>query len=189
LLTPQIGITELPLTSTRLGEGESSWYAIQTRPRYEKKVVSELQEKDVNVFLPLFSVKRQWSDRQRVVHPPLFPNYVFVRVAPTPSTRVSILRTNGVTSFVGVRGVGTPIPDGEIEALRTVIEQKVAFEPYPYLKIGERVCIRGGCLHGIEGMLTAINGDQSLVVSVDLIQRSIAIRITGYSVETTKSAG
>ena len=185
MLTPQIHVTELPLTGVAPGEGESSWFAIQTRPRYEKKVVSELQEKDIDVFLPLFSVKRQWSDRQRVVHPPLFPSYVFVRVAPTPSTRVSILRTNGVTSFVGIRGVGTPIPDGEIEALRSIIEQKIAFEPYPYLKIGARVCIRGGCLRGIEGMLTAINGDQSLIVSVNLIQRSIAIRITGYSVEAT----
>jgi transcription antitermination factor NusG len=176
---------ELPLTSIVVGEAESFWFAIQTRPRYEKKVVSELQEKGINVFLPLFSVKRQWSDRQTVVHPPLFPSYVFVRIALTLSDRVSILRTNGVTGFVGVRGVGTPIPDGEIEALRTVIKQKMAFEPYPYLKIGRRVCIRGGSLDGIEGMLTAINGDQSLVVSVDLIQRSIAIRITGYSIEAT----
>jgi transcription antitermination factor NusG len=185
LSATQIQITELPLISIVPGEGESSWFAIQTRPRYEKKVVSELQEKGVNVFLPLFSVKRQWSDRQRVVNPPLFPSYVFVRLAPTLSNRVPILRTNGVTGFVGARGVGTPIPDGEIEALRRIIKQQVAFEPYPYLKIGERVCIRGGSLDGIEGMLTAINGDQSLIVSVDLIQRSIAIRITGYSVVAT----
>jgi transcription antitermination factor NusG len=189
LLDPQIHTMELPSTSAVAGEGESSWFAIQTRPRYEKKVVSELQEKDINVFLPLFSVTRRWSDRQRVVQPPLFPGYVFVRVAPTLNARVSILRTNGVTSFVGVRGVGTPIPDREIEALLTVIEQNVSFKPYPYLKIGERVCIRGGCLDGIEGMLTAINGDQSLVVSVEAIQRSIAIRITGFSVEPTVLVG
>jgi transcription antitermination factor NusG len=184
LSTTQIHITELPLTGV-LAEDESSWFAIQTRPRYEKKVVSELHEKDIHVFLPLFSIKRQWSDRQRVVNPPLFPSYVFVRLVPTLCNRVSILRTNGVNGFVGARGVGTPIPNGEIEALRTVINQKVAFEPYPYLKIGKRVCIRGGCLDGIEGVLAAINGDQSLVVSVDLIQRSIAIRITGYRVDAT----
>jgi transcription antitermination factor NusG len=185
LSASQIYPTELPVISIASEEGESSWFAIQTRPRYEKKVVAELQEKGVNVFLPLFSVKRQWSDRQRVVNPPLFPSYVFVRLAPTLSNRVPILRTNGVTGFVGARGVGTPIPDGEIEALRRVIMQQVAFEPYPFLKIGERVCIRGGSLDGIEGLLTAINGDQSLVVSIDLIQRSIAIRVTGYSVVAT----
>jgi transcription antitermination factor NusG len=185
LITPQLHTVELPWLSAVPGEGESSWFAIQTRPRYEKKVISELQEKDINAFLPLFSVARRWSDRKKVVHLPLFPGYVFVRVVPTLGARVSILRTNGVTSFVGVRGIGTPIPDREIEALRTVIQQNVAFEPYPYLKIGERVCIRGGCLDGIEGMLTAINGDQSLVVSVEAIQRSIAIRITGFSVEPT----
>ncbi len=171
------------LTNATLGPCQWSWFAIQTRPRFERKVACELQEKRIDAFLPLFSIKHQWSDRQRVIHPPLFPGYVFVRVAPTLETRVSILRTNGVNGFVGVRGIGTPIPDSEIEALQTLLKQRVPFEPYPYLKIGQRVCIRGGCLDGVEGVLTAVNGDQSLIVSVDLIQRSIAMRITGYTVQ------
>jgi transcription antitermination factor NusG len=159
------------------------WFAIQTRPRYEKKIASELQEKGIEAFLPLVSAKHQWSDRQRLVHLPLFPGYVFVRIAFSLSARISVLRTNGVSNFVGVRGLGTAIPDGEIEAVQTVLEHRIPFEPYPFLRVGQRVCVRGGSLDGIQGVLTAINGDQSLVVSVELIQRSIAMRITGYKIE------
>ena len=118
-----------------------------------------------------------------MVHEPLFPAYVFVRIAPVQDTRITVLRTFGVTNFVGVRGVGTPIPDAEIQAVRTVLEQYVQFQFHPFLNVGKRVRIRGGCLDGIEGILTAISSNETMVVSVRLIQRSIAIRITGYQVE------
>ncbi len=176
-------INELLLTNTESSSTGPCWFAVQTRPRYEKKVASELQEKGIRAFLPLSSAKHQWSDRQRLVQLPLFPSYVFVRIAYTMDVRVSVLRTNGVNSFVGVRGMATAIPDGEIEAVKTVLENRVPFEPYSFLRIGQRVRIRGGSLDGVEGVLTAINGDQSLIVSVELIQRSIAIRMTGYNVE------
>src|SRR5262249_12004389 len=157
--------------------GSASWYALRTRPRFEKKVTAELNEKGIETFLPLNSAVHQWSDRKRVVHLPLFPGYVFVRMVASLSERIVVLRTNGVASFVGVRNIGVPIPDDEIDAVRTVVEQKIPFEPYPYLKVGQRVCIRGGCLDGVGGVLTAVNGDQSLIISVNLIQRSIAMRI------------
>ena len=118
-----------------------------------------------------------------MVHEPLFPAYVFVRITPVQDKRIAVLRTIGVTNFVGVRGVGTPIPDAEIQAVHTVLEQCVPFQFYPFLNIGKRVRIRGGCLDGIEGILTAISGNESMVVSIQLIQRSIAMRITGYQVE------
>jgi transcription antitermination factor NusG len=169
--------------NTNPGSPDLRWFAIQTRPRYEKKVACELQEKGIEAFLPLVSAKHQWSDRQRLVRLPLFPSYVFVRIAFTLDARISVLRSNGVISFVGVRGLGTAIPDGEIEAVQTVLERRVPFESYPFLQVGQRVCVRGGSLDGIQGVLTAINGDQSLVVSVELIQRSIAMRITGYKIE------
>ena len=104
-------------------------------------------------------------------------------------TRIAVLRTIGVTNFVGVRGIGTPIPDVEIQTIQTVLEQCPSFQLYPYMNIGQRVCIRGGCFDGVEGILTAINGDESLVVSVQLIQRSIAMRISGYQIEPARSAG
>src|SRR5271167_4703779 len=88
-----------------------AWYAIQTMPRHERKVAAELQRKDLPTFLPLFPSTRHWSDRQRVLDLPLFPGYVFLQMDSSPDMRVSVLRTSGVTSFVGVRGVGVPIPE------------------------------------------------------------------------------
>ena len=160
-----------------------AWFAVQTRPRHEKKVSAELQEKGVSAFLPLISSKRQWSDRSRVVEMPLFPQYVFVRIAQTLHTRVSVLRTNGVTNFVGTRGIGVAIPDEQIERVQTVVTRGIPATPHAFLNVGKRIRIRGGALDGLQGILTAVNGDQTLVVSVELIQRSIAIRIAGFSVE------
>jgi transcription antitermination factor NusG len=174
---------ELLSANLGLGEEAPSWFAVQTRPRYEKKVAAELHEKGIETFLPLNSAMHQWSDRRRLVHVPLFPGYVFVSIAPSLTARISVLRTNGVLSFVGVRNMGVPIPEDEIDAVRAVVEGRVPFEPYPYLKVGQRVCIRGGSLDGVSGVLSAVNGDQSLIISVNLIQRSIAMRIEGYRVE------
>jgi transcription antitermination factor NusG len=160
-----------------------AWFAVQTRPRHEKKVSAELHEKGVSAFLPLVSRTRQWSDRSRVVEMPLFPQYVFVRIAQTLQTRVSVLRTNGVMNFVGTRGIGVPIPDEQIERVQTVVARGIPLTPHSFLNVGKRIRIRGGALDGLQGILTAVNGDQTLVVSVELIRRSIAIRIAGFSVE------
>lgn len=159
------------------------WFAVQTRPRFEKKVSLELQEKGIQCFLPLHSAKRQWSDRKRSVLLPLFPGYTFVRVEPGHIVRVAILRTNGVTNFVGAKGIGTRIPDDEIEAVQALLKQQIPWDLCPYAKVGQTVRILGGALDGVKGTLTKINGDQSLVISVELIQRSIAMRLTGYEIE------
>jgi transcription antitermination factor NusG len=163
-----------------------SWFAINTRPRYEKKVTANLQEKGVDTFLPLSSATHQWSDRRRLVELPLFPGYVFVRISLSLNTRVSVLQTNGVISFVGDRNLGTPIPDCEIEAIQGVIEGGASIEriePSPHWHAGQRVRICGGCFDGVTGVLVTVDGERSLVVSVNLIQRSIAMRIQGYKVE------
>jgi transcription antitermination factor NusG len=160
-----------------------AWFAVQTRPRHEKKVSAELQEKGVTAFLPLISSTRQWSDRTRIVAMPLFPQYVFVRIARSLNIRVAVLRTNGVTNFVGTRGIGVPIPDDQIQRVQTVVQRGVPVTPHPFLNVGVRIRIRGGAFDGLQGILTAVNGDQTLVISVELIQRSIAIRIAGFSVE------
>jgi transcription antitermination factor NusG len=168
---------------------ERTWFAVHTRTRFEKKVVSDLREKGIETFLPLFPAKHRWSDRHRLVHEILFPGYVFVRVTAVQDTRIAVLRTIGVTNFVGVHGIGTPIPDCEIQAVQTLLEQRVPFQLYPFLNIGQHVRIRGGCLDGIEGILTAISGNESLIVSVQLIQKSVAIRISAYQIEPVRSAG
>jgi len=163
---------------------ELSWYALQTRPRHEKKVTFELQNnKEITAFLPLCASTRQWSDRRVVLDMPLFPGYVFVRIPRDLRMRVAVLRTYGVAGFVGPRGIGVPIPDAQIEGLQAVLTRGVPYSPFPFLDIGKRVRIRDGSLQGVEGILTAVNGDHSMVISVELIQRSLAIRITGYTVE------
>jgi transcription antitermination factor NusG len=161
-----------------------AWFALQTWPRYEKKVAAELANKFVSTFLPLLKNKHQWSDRIRIVELPLFPSYVFVKIAPTPEARVPVLRTNGVMGFVGVRGAGTPIPESQIESVRTVLNRGVSFHTHPFLNVGQRVRIRSGSLQGVEGVLVGKdNDDPSLVVSIQIIQRSVAIRLSGYQVE------
>jgi transcription antitermination factor NusG len=175
--------SELLPTHSELPLNQLSWFAVQTRPRFEKKVTAELQEKGIQTFLPLNSAVHHWSDRRRLIHLPLFPGYIFVRTSHTPVARVSVLRTSGVTSFVGVKGMGIPIPDCEIEAVQAILQERVSFESVPYLKIGQRVRVRGGCLDGLTGTLVSVNGDQSLIVSVNLIQRSLGMRIEGYRVE------
>jgi len=162
---------------------ELSWYAVRTRPRFEKKVVSELKLKGIETFLPLSGTKRQWSDRQKLVELPIFPGYAFVRIAASLASRITVLHTYGVLNFVGLRGVGVPIADDEIESVRGVLDRNVAFEHYPYLHAGDKVCICSGPLNGVTGILQAINGDKSLVISVNLIQRSIAMRVEGFRIE------
>jgi transcription antitermination factor NusG len=101
----------------------------------------------------------------------------------SPDDRVRVLRTQGVVSFVGVQGSGTPIPDYQIEDIRTLVASKVAYEERPFLRVGQRVRVRGGALDGMQGILVAENGDRSLVISVEPIQRSLCVRVQGYEVE------
>jgi transcription antitermination factor NusG len=160
-----------------------NWYAVHTRARHEKVVVQRLQESGVTTFLPLVTEVRTWSDRKKSVEFPLFGCYVFVRLVPTSEERLRVLQIDSVLSFVGIRGQGTPIPDPQIDAVRLLIEEKLPWTTHPFLKIGQRVRIRSGALNGLEGVLVSRNGDRTLVLSVDAIQRSLAVRIEGYDVE------
>ena len=162
---------------------EPRWYAIHTRARYEKKITTQLQDKGVATFLPLIAQRHRWSDRYQTIQCALFPCYAFVHLDAYPKKRLAVLQTPGVMGFVGIRGVSLPIPDKEIEDIRTLLTQNVTCALYPFLRVGQRVRIRGGCLDGVEGILVAKNSDRSLVVSIELIQRSVAVRIDGYDVE------
>jgi transcription antitermination factor NusG len=173
---------------TYIGSGQTAsssffWFALQTWPQHEKKVAYQLQHKDIEVFLPLFSAQHQWSDRRRLVSTPLFPGYLFVRITQCVNVRVSVLRTAGVAGFVGVRGIGHPIPDDQIASVHTVLAAGVPVRPHPYLNVGQRVRIRGGSLDGLRGILLTKNDDLSLVVSVGTVQKALVIRVAGYGVE------
>src|SRR6267378_1183555 len=162
----------------------ANWYAVQTRARNEKVISERLQEQGLTTFLPLVTEIRRWSDRKKKVELPLFSCYVFVKLVPSNNDeRMRVYRTNGVFRIVSMRGEAIPIPEEQIDALRTVVTQQVPWSPHPFLKIGQRVRIRGGSLEGVEGVLLSRNGDRTLIISVDAIQRSLAVSVEGYDVE------
>jgi transcription antitermination factor NusG len=158
-----------------------AWYALQTRFRFEKKVAAQLSGK-VEVFLPLRRENRAWSDRNKVVLVPLFPGYVFVHSVPSLRLRLLVLQTAGVMGFVGLAGTAAVVPSKQIEDLRLLLAEGAAFSLHPFVYARERVRIRGGRLDGLEGMLT--QGETGkLVISIESIQRSVAIEIQGHEVE------
>jgi len=174
---------EVSNTAPIVGSGAENWYAVHTRARHERVVVQRLREQGVNTFLPLVTEVHRWSDRRKSVEVPLFGCYVFVKLPSTGEDRLRVLRIDGVFKFVGARGVGTPIAESQIEAVRKLIGQQLPWSTHPFLQIGQRVRVRGGSLDGVEGILLSRNEDNTLVVSIDAIQRSLAVRIQGYDVE------
>jgi len=162
---------------------ESSWYAVHTVARHEKRVAAQFEEKRVCTFLPLLHQVHRWSDRRRVVEIPMFSCYAFVRMVQTVEERLKVLRTPGVLGFVGNERQGTPIPEEQIESLRKAISEKVPCLPHPFMSAGKRVRIRGGSLDGVEGILVLQGRDQRLVISVELLQRSVCVQVEGYDIE------
>jgi transcription antitermination factor NusG len=163
--------------------GSAEWYAVRTRSRHEKMVAEQLDRQGIENFLPLVKRTRQWSDRAKEVELPLFSGYTFVRVALLSQDRLRVLQTHGVAGLVGVGGVGLPIPDAQIENLKTVLANQIAFEEHPFLQVGQRVRIRGGALDGVEGLLAAHKDSRTMVISIEPIHRSLSISVEGYRVE------
>jgi transcription termination/antitermination protein NusG len=162
---------------------QARWYAVRTRSRHEKLVARQLENQGIESFLPVVSEVRKWSDRRRQIEFPLFSGYAFLRMIHSSEERVRVLRTQGVVSFVGVHGTGTPIPDHQIEDIKTLVASRVPYQERAYVQVGQRVRVRGGALDGVQGILVAENGDRSLVISVEPIQRSLYVRVAGYEVE------
>lgn len=164
-------------------EQTERWYALHTRARHEKVVEQRLNQKAVTTYLPMITEVHRWSDRKKKVQLPLFSCYLFAKLAPTKVDRLRVLCVDGVFSFVGPGGEGTPIPDGQIDAVRALVEGGLPCSTHPFLKIGQRVRVRSGALDGVEGVLVDRNGDSTLIISIDAIQRSLAVRVEGYEVE------
>jgi transcription antitermination factor NusG len=167
-----------PLDTSQVTE----WYAIQTRYRFERKVTAQLQHKGLETFLPLVGELHQWSDRQQTIDIPLFSGYTFSRFHLSAESRMEILHTDGIIGLITFAGKAVPIPAKQIHDLQMLLSQRVPCALYPFLKVGQQVRIRGGCLDGLEGIL-GLRGDKNLVISIESIQRSIAIKIEGYELE------
>jgi transcription antitermination factor NusG len=160
----------------------AQWYAILTRYRFERKVISQLTRKKLETFLPLRDEVHRWSDRRKTLQIPLFTGYAFVHLSLSSAARLDVLRTEGVLRFVTFGGDPTAIPAKQVEDLKKLLSHKVPCSLHAFLTVGRRVRIRGGCLDGLEGILEQ-NEARSLVISIESIQRSVAIKIEGYELE------
>ena len=180
---PAIPISAMNAGSWYAVQTFGNWYAVQTKARHEKIVEYRLKERGLPTFLPLMTESHRWSDRKKVVEAPLFGCYVFAKILPTNAYRLRVLRADGVFRLVGNTSEGTPIPDEQIESLRSLVDSKTPWSHHDFLKVGQRVRVRSGALDGMEGILVSRNGDRTLVISVDAIQRSLAVRVEGYEVE------
>jgi transcription termination/antitermination protein NusG len=170
------------LQGNSAGHG-ASWFAVETRPRHERSVASQLHALGFDVFAPTVSKVHRWSDRKKMVQVSLFPRYTFVQMRPSAGERARVLGLFGVHRFVGPRGLGTPIPDKQIADIRAVIETSTPFFMHSFLRVGQRVRVRGGCLEGIEGTLLPGSSDKTLLLFIEPIHQSLAVNIEGYRFE------
>jgi len=161
--------------------GDSAWYAVYTRHQHEKNVARALVGKGFEAFLPLYTAIHRWKDRDKQLSLPLFPCYVFLR---SPLDRWQpILTIPGVHSVLGFGGERSMIPDSEVEAIRRMVGCPLKAEPHPFLKCGDRVQLRAGPLQGLEGILLRKRSVWKLVVSVEMLQRSVAVEVDASMVE------
>jgi transcription antitermination factor NusG len=154
---------------------EPRWYAAYTRANHEKRVSEQFGACRIEHFLPLYSSVRRWKDRRVTLEMPLFPGYVFVRIA--LQDRLRVLKIPGVARLVGFNGTPAALPSDEIESLRASLVEGVKVRPHRYLVAGQRVSLRSGPLVGLTGTLVRQKGRTRLVISVDLIQRSVAVEL------------
>lgn len=159
------------------------WFALSVKSRYEKIVAMFLENKGYEWFLPLYKARRLWSDRIKEIDTPLFPGYIFCQL--DIYDRLPILVIPGVQHVVGGAKLPTPIESSEIEALQALSRTELAREPWPFLKAGDRVRIEYGSLAGAEGILLKIKGRHRLILSVTLLQRSVAVDIDSAWVSRT----
>ncbi|MEO8367731.1 MAG: UpxY family transcription antiterminator [Candidatus Solibacter sp.] len=154
---------------------EPVWFALTVKPRHEKVANQNLLLRGLEAFLPSHQVRRTWSDRIQTVELPLFPGYVFSRF--TYEDRMRALNTPGVRSIVTFAGVGAPIEACEIRALQAIVSSGLPISPWPYLRAGEKVRIERGSLEGLCGTLVREKSSWRIVVSVELLQRSVAVEV------------
>ncbi len=174
-------------TDLHSGQGAGSpsakhWFAVYTTCRHEKRIASHFAHRAIEHYLPLFRTQRRWKDGSKVIlDQPLFPGYVFVRIG--REQRVPVLEVPGVLWVVGnAPSHPTPLPEFEIETMRTALDP-MRVEPYPMLATGQRVRVRGGALSGIEGVVVRHKNSFRVVITLELIQQSIAVEVNADCLE------
>lgn len=160
---------------------EQRWYAAYTSANHEKRVAKQLGVRDVEHFLPLYESVRRWKDRRMRLQMPLFPGYVFVRLA--LRERLKVVQVPGVARLVGFNGMPAALPEEEMEALRKGLEHGLRAEPHPYLAVGRRVRVTKGPLAGLTGTLLRWKGNWRVVLTLDLIQRAVSVDLDASDVK------
>jgi transcription antitermination factor NusG len=161
---------------------QPQWYAAYTRANHERRVADQLQEREVEIFLPQYESVRRWADRKVRLMRPLFPGYIFVHVA--LHNRLRVLQVPGVACLVGFAGKPVAVPEEEFARIRGFLQKGRRAEPHPYLAVGRRVRVRNGPLEGLEGIVARRKNGNRLVVSLELIQRAMAVDLDGADLET-----
>jgi transcription antitermination factor NusG len=170
-------------------DGEKCWYAMVVKPQHEFKVFQGLQElAEVEAFFPSYKDKRIWSDRVKILDAALFPGYVFARFE-YPARRVPVLRVAGVRSIVGFGHAPSALAEEEINTIRTLVNSSFPVRPWPFLREGQRVRIEHGPLSGVEGIILGQKDEWRMVVSVELLQRSISVLLDRSILETIGVSG
>ncbi len=164
------------------------WFAVWTRSRQEKCAATMLETLGIPHFLPLKTEVHQWSDRKQTVTVPLFSGYLFVHINLAKSSRLEVLNASGVAGFVGNQMGPSPIPDQQIEDIRTVLETRIECTVLPLLNEGDRVRVLRGPLAGLEGLLVRGNSSSRLSISIEMIHKSLLVNVSRHDVELLEHA-
>jgi len=170
----------LPVIGSREGQ-RADWYALYTCPRHEKRVAKQIDERRIPAFLPVYRTVRRWKDRRKELDLVLFPGYVFVQM--TMRHRLQVLQLPGVVRLVTFNGRPAALPADEIDALRNRLSGFPGVQPHPYLRVGRKVRVRSGPLQGLEGILVRRKERCRIVLSINLIMRSVAVEVDEADVE------
>jgi len=165
---------------------ELPWFALQVRTRHESAIAGFLEAKGYEQFVPIYKLRKRWSDRVKVTEAPLFPGYLFCRF--DPQYRLPILKTPGVIQIVGCNRIPAPIDENEMQAIQTLVASGLQAQPWPFLAVGDRVRIESGPLRGLDGIVVKLKENHRLVVSVSLLRRSVAVEIDSALVEPNSTA-
>ena len=160
------------------------WYCLHTRSRHEEVVYQRLQEKGIQAFLPKLEAWSRRKDRRKKIQKALFPGYLFVKENLDPLHRLEILKTSGVVKILGNEEGPIPVPEIQIESIQKILAGRTAVSPFPYLKEGQLIRVVEGPLKGCEGFLLKIKEEkEKLVISIELLKRSVSVEIDGADIE------
>ncbi|MGC1484001.1 MAG: UpxY family transcription antiterminator [Candidatus Acidiferrum sp.] len=157
------------------------WYAAYTCANHERRVADQFLERGVENFLPQYESVRKWKDRKVRLQMPLFPGYVFVHLP--LQNRLNVLQVPGVAYLVGSAGRPVAVPEEEFARIRGLLRKGLRAEPHPYLATGRRVKVRSGPLEGMAGIVVRRKNGNRLVISLELIQRAMAVDVDSADVE------